>query len=170
MVTAVVNVEKDEMPNNFGWLQFEKKGLHELQKLALKSPAAMGTLMYMVNNMSRSNALVVSQSVIAKTLGIARPTASNAVRYLQAHNFIQIIKAGNATIYVVNTKVAWQGNRGERFAHFAADVIAVEADQEPDLIDDARPLKSVPVLHTGERILVGNEAIDPPDQGELLLP
>ena len=28
--------------NTFGWLQFEKRGIQELQKLALKAPMAMG--------------------------------------------------------------------------------------------------------------------------------
>ena len=56
------------------------------------------------------------------------------------------MKAGGATVYVVNSKVAWQGNRGERYAAFGADVLAIEAEQEQDLIDDPRPLKSVPKL------------------------
>ena len=49
-------------------------------------------------------------------------------------------------------------------------MLAIEAEQEQDLIDDPRPLKSVPKLIEGERLLVGNEPIDPPDQGELELP
>ena len=69
MVNAVVPSGK---PSGFGWLQFEKKGLQELQKLAIRSPAAMGTLLYLVNNMSRSNALVVSQTAIAAGIGAKR--------------------------------------------------------------------------------------------------
>ena len=167
MVNAVVPSRK---PGGFGWLQFEKKGLQELQKLAIRSPAAMGTLLYLVNNMSRSNALVVSQTAIAAGIGAKRESVNRALKYLREHNFIQSVKAGGATVYVVNSKVAWQGNRGERYAAFGADVLAIEAEQEQDLIDDPRPLKSVPKLIEGERLLVGNEPIDPPDQGELELP
>ena len=168
MVNAVVPSGK---PSGFGWLQFEKKkGLQELQKLAIRSPAAMGTLLYLVNNMSRSNALVVSQTAIAAGIGAKRESVNRALKYLREHNFIQSVKAGGATVYVVNSKVAWQGNRGERYAAFGADVLAIEAEQEQDLIDDPRPLKSVPKLIEGERLLVGNEPIDPPDQGELELP
>jgi hypothetical protein len=82
---------------------------------------------------------------------------------------VQIIKAGGVSVYVVNSRVAWQGERGARYAAFGADVIAIESEQTIDL-DDVTPLKSVPKLHDGERLLVGNEAIDPPDQGELELP
>ena len=46
-------VIKDENSKEgaFGWLQFEKKGLQELQRLALRAPMAMGVLLYLVNNM-----------------------------------------------------------------------------------------------------------------------
>lgn len=168
MVNAVVPLNK-EKPATFGWLQFEKKALGELTKLSMASPAAMGTLMYLVNNMSRSNALVVSQSAIAEGIGGKRGTVNKALKYLVDHNFVQIIKAGGVSVYVVNSRVAWQGERGARYAAFGADVIAIESEQTIDL-DDTKPLKSVPVLFDGERVLVGNENLDPPDQGELNLP
>lgn len=168
MVNAVVPLEK-EKPNTFGWLQFEKKALKELQDLAMRSPASMGTLMYMVNRMSRSNALVVSQQAIATELKTSRETVNKAIRFLVTHNFVQVIKAGGSSVYVVNSRVAWQGERGARYAAFGADVIALETEQTGEL-DNLPPLKGVPKLHEGERLLVGNEAIDPPDQGELDLP
>lgn len=168
MVNAVV--PNGEKPATYGWLQFEKKGIAELQKLAMKSPAAMGTLMYMVNHMSRSNALVVSQQAIAEGINAKRESVNRAVRYLAEHNFIQLIKAGGATVYVVNSRIAWQGERGARYAAFGADVVAIEAEQDPSTLDEAPPLKSVPVLHDGERLMVGNEPLDPPDQQEMYLP
>lgn len=168
MVNAVVPLGK-EKPNTFGWLQFEKKGLKELQKLATSSPAAMGTLMYMLNNMSRSNALVVSQKAIATELGLSIKSIGNSVKLLTEHHFIETIKVGNTSVYVVNSRVAWQGERGARYAAFGADVIALEIEQSGP-IDDLKPLKSVPRLHEGERLLVLNEPTEPPDQQELDLP
>lgn len=167
MVHAVVPL--GEKPATFGWLQFEKKALKELQTLAIKSPAAMGTLMYMVNRMSRSNALVVSQQAIADELGIKRESVNRAIKHLTEHNFVQVIKAGGASVYVVNSRVAWQGDRGARYAAFGADVIALESEQTGQ-IDNLPPLKGVPKLHEGERLMVGNEPIEPPDQQELELP
>jgi DNA-binding transcriptional MocR family regulator len=164
MVNAVVPM--GEKPATFGWLQFEKKAMKELQDLAMKSPPAMGTLMYMVNRMSRSNALVVSQQAIATELKTSRETVNKAIKFLTAHNFVQVIKAGGSTVYVVNSRVAWQGDRGARYAAFGADVIALETEQTAP-IDNLPPLKGVPKLHEGERLLVGNERIDPPDQGQL---
>jgi hypothetical protein len=167
MITSVMKTE-DSRPPTFGWLQLEKKVSQELQQLAFKHPMAMGTLMYLVNNMGRNNALAISQSAIAKKVQVSTRAIQGAIRLLADHRFIEIVKVGNLCIYRVNTRVAWQGNRGERFAHFAADVIAFENEQMGK-IGDLGPLKQMPVLETGERILVGNEPIDPPDQQEMEL-
>jgi len=169
MVNAVIPLGK-EKPATYGWLQLEKKAAQELQKLIQASPVAATTLMYMVNNMSRTNALVVSQQAIANAIGSKRESVNRAIRYLTEHHFIQVVKAAGASIYIVNSRVMWQGNRGARFAAFGADIIAIESEQDPEKMDDATPLKCVPHLVEGERVLVGNESIDPPDQGELELP
>lgn len=168
MVTAKIQ-DNDKKPSGLGWLQIEKKTAQELQKLAVKSPTAMGTLLYMVNHMSRSNGLVVSQQAIADSIGAKRQTVNQAIKYLTTHNFIQIVKVGSSTVYVVNSRVAWQGKRGERFATFSADVVALENEQIDD-IDSALPLKQVPKLMDGERVLIGNEDLPPPDQQEMNLP
>lgn len=166
MTRAVVTNEK---ASTFGWLQLEKKAAKELQDLAIKSPAAMGTLLYLVNNMGRDNALIVSQKAIAAALNISLKSVGNSVKLLNDHHFIQAIKVGNMTVYKVNSRVVWQGNRGARYAHFGAEVIALENEQD-SAIDDLPPLKNVPVLAESERVLIGNEPTDPPDQGELELP
>jgi hypothetical protein len=169
MTTAILKTE-DSRPATFGWLQVDKKVGNELQKLAVKHPAAMGTLMYLITNMGRNNALAVSQAVMAKKIGVKVLAVNRAIRLLDEHRFIEIVKVGNLCVYRVNTRVAWQGNRGERFAYFMADVIAFEGEQGGDSLDNLEPLKRVPVLDDGERYLVGNEPVDPPDQGELELP
>ena len=37
----------------------------------------------------------------------------------------------------------WQGNRGERYAAFGADIVAIESEQDPATIEQATPLKCV---------------------------
>ena len=153
-------VIKDENSKEgaFGWLQFEKKGLQELQRLALRAPMAMGVLLYLVNNMGRSNALAVSQGAMSKKLGISVRAVAGAVATLSNHNFIEVVKVGNMNVYRINSRVAWQGKRGERFAAFNAEILAFESEQ-PEGFDTLLPLKSVPQLQKGERLLVGNEEL-----------
>jgi len=126
--------------------------------------------MHMVENMSRSNAFMASQQSIAKALGVSTVGVKKAVAVLESSKFVQVIKIGTTNAYIVNTRVAWQGNRGARFAHFNADIVAYEYEQRGVDLDDTSPLNQLPVLEDGERLLVGNEEIDPPDQQEMELP
>lgn len=168
--TAKVALPDDDgRPNTFGWLQIEKKAASELKRLAIKSPIAMGSLMYMVERMSRSNSLMVSQKAIAKDLGVTDRSVRSAIALLEEHQFIEVTKVGTGAVYSVNTRVFWQGNRGARFAHFNAEVYAIESEQSTPL-DDRKSLKNVPKMMPGERLLVGNEELPPPDQQELPLP
>lgn len=166
--SAVLKTEGSR-PATFGWLQLEKKVGQELQRLALKHPAAMATLMYLANNMGRNNALAVSQAVIASKVGVKVLAVNRAIKLLDDHKFIEVVKVGNLCVYRVNSRVAWQGNRGEKYAYFSADIIAFEGEQTSD-IEALEPLKQVPVINDGERYLMGNEPIDPPDQQEMELP
>ena len=151
-------VIKDENSKEgaFGWLQFEKKGLQELQRLALRAPMAMGVLLYLVNNMGRSNALAVSQGAMSKKLGISVRAVAGAVATLSNHNFIEVVKVGNMNVYRINSRVAWQGKRGERFAAFNAEILAFESEQ-PEGFDTLPPLKSVPQPRKGNACSLGTK-------------
>jgi hypothetical protein len=168
-MSVIVKSEGDKSPS-FGWLQFEKAGIKELQKLAARAPMAMSVLLYLTSNMSRTNAIAVSQKAIAANGGMSLRAVTGAIKLLSDHRFIEVIKVGGLSVFRVNTRVAWQGNRGERYAHFTAEIVAMESEQPKGMIDFDAPLKSVPVLHEGERLLVGNEPLDPPDQQEMELP
>ena len=66
-------------------------------------------------------------------------------------------------VYRINSRVAWQGIRGARYTVFSAEILAFE-DEQPAGFDSKPDLKQVPQLHEGERLLVGNEPLPPPDQ------
>ncbi len=169
MSNISVPLENDKPPT-FGWLMIDKKPIQALQKLAVEQPVAMGMLMYLVGNMSRSNAVMASQQSIAKQLNVSSRSIKTAVAVLEERQFIQIVKIGTANAYIVNTRVAWQGKRAARYAHFHADILAYEVEQVAGKIDDKTPLQQFPKLEDGERYLVGNEPIEPPDQQEMDLP
>lgn len=117
-----------------------------------------------------TNAVVISFDAIAKTMNITDRTVKTAIKKLAEAKFIQILKSGSSNVYVINHQVAWQGSRGARFAAFGAELLVHEAEQNTsvdELIAEAKTLKTVPIMEFGERLLVGNEPIDPPDQGEM---
>ena len=124
--------------NTFGWLQFEKRGIQELQKLALKAPMAMGVLLYLVNNMGRDNALAVSQGAIAKEAGNIRPCCSWCSSNTGEPQLCRGSKVGNMNVYRINSRVAWQGIRGARYTVFSAEILAFEDEQPAGFDQQAR--------------------------------
>lgn len=154
MTSISVPIKDGEKSPTFGWLMIDKKPIQALKMLAIKHPIAMGCLMHFVENMSRSNAYMASQKSIAEQLGVSTVAVKKAVAVLDTGRFVQIVKIGTANAYVVNTKVAWQGRRGARFAHFHADLVAYENEQPKSKnLDDAEPLIQIPTTASDELLI-----------------
>lgn len=133
-----------------GWLQSDKDAHKAMWQLGVKHPSALAVLHFMISKMSRgANGVVISAAAISRQMGISARTAQAAVAVLQQNRFVQILKSGNANVYVINSKVAWQGHRGLRYASFNAQLIVDEQEQTKELekiLQEAEELLEVPVM------------------------
>jgi hypothetical protein len=157
-----------------GWLQSDKKAHQAMWQFGLKNPTGIAVLHFLTSRLNRgTNGVVISYEAISQAMGIAKRTAQNSIASLADAKFLQVLKSGKSNVYIINSQVAWQGVRGMRYAAFNAEIVVSEVEQIDDvdnLIAQGKELHSVPILDFGERLLVSNEAIDPPDQQELDLP
>ena len=113
-----------------------------------------------------TNALTISQAVLCKILGSSRTTIYRASKYLAENNYVQLIKTGNVTTYVVNEQVAFAGSPGQRKAVFSTTLVAHECEQDEGWAE-VKKLKSVPIIYSDERIVLGCDELPPPDQQDL---
>lgn len=113
-----------------------------------------------------SNAVTVSQAALGKILNLSRSTISRGSKYLADNKYVQIIKTGNVSTYVVNEQVAFAGSAGQRKAVFSSTVIAHECEQDEGW-EDVTKLKAVPVIYENERVFLGGDNQPPPDQTDL---
>lgn len=113
-----------------------------------------------------TNAVTVSQAALCKILNKSRATISRATKYLADKNYVQIIKTGNVSTYVVNEQIAFAGSVGQRKAVFSATIIAHESEQEEGW-DQVKKLKAIPVIYGDERPVLGLDDVPPPDQTDL---
>lgn len=156
-----------------GWLQSDKAAHQAMYKLGLKHPMALSVLHFMVYKLSRgTNGLVISAATLAKQMGISQRTVQNTIVILRDCKFVQVLKSGNVNVYIINSRVAWQGERGARYAAFNAQILVDEGEQaQPvdDLIRQADEMLQVPVMHFNEEIqLDAVEIPQAPQQGQLL--
>ena len=148
------------------WVQTERKTHEAWAKLISHKPRAAALAHILVAQMSHQNAVVVSQTVLAKLMGCSVETIKRAVRDLVAERWISVIRLGKGkeAAYVVNDRVAWGQARDQlRLSVFSAAVVADYDDQEAGLLGSGE-LRRIPTLFSGERQLPVGVGLEPPSQ------
>ena len=100
--------------------------------LMKKSPAAYRVLRFIAKNMDNYNALICSYTVFAETLGYSRQTIFSAIKLLKEKKFIDVVKSGNANVYLINKELYWH-SYGTNYARaeFGAKIIISADEQQP---------------------------------------
>lgn len=152
-----------------GYYMMSRQAEKNLRAIQRESPSAALVFSVIREHMQiGSNAVTVSQAALCKILNLSRSTISRASKYLSEKKYVQIIKTGNVSTYVVNERIAFAGSAGQRKAVFSATVIAHECEQEEGW-ESVGKLKAVPVIYEDERVYLGSDEIPPPDQKDLSL-
>ena len=154
------------------WVQTDRATHEDWARLSIKSPRASALLHLLAARVGDRNAVVVSQTVLAKMMGCNRRTIIRAVEDLIAGNWIEIRQIGDrgtVNAYVLNDRVAWHGARdGLRYSLFSANVLVSEEEQ-PDRVDLGKQpaLRTLPRLFADERQLPTGDGLPPPSEPTL---
>ena len=137
--------------------------------MSVKSPRASALLHLLVARIGQNNAVVASQTVLAKLMGCNRRTIVRAIQDLAEGKWIEVRQIGDrgtVNAYVINDRVAWHGPReGLRYSLFSATVIVAEEEQpDRELLGQQEPLVKIPRLFPGERQLPNGPGLEPPSQ------
>ena len=116
----LVAATKNRVPG--GYYMMSRAAEKNLRAIQRDNPTA--ALMFSVireHMQIGTNALTISQAALCKILGSSRTTIYRASKYLAENNYVQLVKTGNVTTYVVNEQVAFAGSAGQRKAVFFND-------------------------------------------------
>lgn len=154
------------------WVQVERAALERWSVLAAENPRAASVMMILVAQMGRHNALVISQSNLARLARCSVRTLQRALDVLRENLWVEVRQIGsNGTqnAYVVNDRVAWTGNRdGRRYSLFTAAVLLSDDEQpDRDQLGQMEPLEHVPAMFKGERQLPTGPGLPPISQPSL---
>lgn len=154
------------------FVQITRGYLKAQRELAKQSTPAWMMLSFLLERMNRANSVVVSQSALAELLGFARPTISKATQILVEQKWVEVTKIGTAYAYTVNSKVAWRGKQGQRWAIFNAAVVTVESEQNKNnfRVEHDYELRNIPVVRKKEVLIDDGSDLPPPDQKDLFPP
>ena len=161
--------EKEKELLNANFVQLNKTSLTDWRGLIRSNPVAVEIMYFFLEKMGRDNAVVCSYKVLEEITHTSRATVGRAIKALRSGNWVDTVKLGSATAYVVNEKVAWQTHASKRkYAIFSATVVATDSENKAiKRLDDQTKLRRVPIVMQHERGLVNDEDITPPDQKEL---
>ncbi|HCT5079050.1 TPA: hypothetical protein OTZ30_003726 [Vibrio cholerae] len=161
----LVAATKNRVPG--GYYMMSRAAEKNLRAIQRDNPTA--ALMFSVireHMQIGTNALTISQAALCKILGSSRTTIYRASKYLAENNYVQLVKTGNVTTYVVNEQVAFAGSAGQRKAVFSTTLVAHECEQDEGW-EEVKKLKAVPVIYEDERPILGSDKLPPPDQHDL---
>lgn len=161
----------DEEQKNINFVQFSRAVMADYRKLALKSPLAVSILTFFLEKMDRYNAIVCSYRVLEDVTGYSRRSVARAIGVLKSDRWIQAVKVGGTHAYLINSAAFWSTyNNRKKYSQFHALVIssAEEQDESQEVLDNLE-LKRLPIVdnRSGERVLLDNEELPPPDQQDL---
>jgi len=119
-----------------GFTQLNDAEIKNLRRLTLINPTATTIFLFLVEHMSRYNAVSCSHALLMKVTGKGRTTVSQAVSVLKNMNFIGIKKIGTAQVFHLNANVVWH-NYGDKvkFAELMAPIL-LDPDENPDMTED----------------------------------
>jgi hypothetical protein len=149
------------------WVQVERAALERWSKLAVINPRASSVLLTLISQVGRNNAIIASHANLARACGCSVSTLKRSISVLMKENWIEIRQigpTGTACAYIINDRVAWNGNRdGIRYSLFSATVL-ISDDEQPDKdkLGVQEPLTPIPSLYPGERQLPTGPGLPPP--------
>lgn len=126
--------EVEMVNDNFVQLYIDKLDL--IIEMMSENPTATKVFTWLLKQMDKRNALVVSQSALAEALGLAVRTVQYSIVYLKEKKAVAVLKSGNTNIYAVNAQIAWKSDaNGKKYALFDAAVYIAESEQDKPLFD-----------------------------------
>lgn len=126
--------EVETMNDNFVQLYIDKLDL--IIEMTGENPTAVKIFTWLLKQMDKRNALVVSQQALAEALGVGRTTVHYAVNYLKDKKAVAVFKSGSTNIYAVNAQIAWKSDaNGKKYALFDAAVYIADSEQDKPLFD-----------------------------------
>lgn len=102
-----------------------------IAKFYKMNPHALDILLFLINHMDGTNAVICSQVLLMDYFGLSRSTVVKCVQDLKEHGLICIAKTGSSNVYYLNDDLEWTSyDTNHKHCKFLANVILSYSEQE----------------------------------------
>lgn len=116
---------------NIDFVQIYRSHMQFTRELAVKEPKAFSLFWYLVEQMDKENALIISKETLASLSDCSVRTISRQLEILKREKFINIVKSGVNNVYLINASIAWTSDGSKKqYAKFKAQVVISEKEQQ----------------------------------------
>ncbi len=121
------NYEYEKFSPKF--LKVTPEHLKLMEKLMKKNLQAALMYNFFLDNMDKTNALIISYDAMEELFGKSRTTLWRYISFLVDEKVIEVHTTGQSNIYCINASLAWaQTEELKRFARFNASVVISEKE------------------------------------------
>lgn len=121
--------ERAKMDKNF--VKDFRDSLPAKRALNKENGWALMIFEFLKTNMDNYNAIMCSSAVLEEYFDISRSTVSLAIKALIKHKFVDVIKSGTSSVYLINTEIAWASWANQKeYASFTAKVLVSKSEQK----------------------------------------
>ncbi|MGL5844977.1 MAG: replication/maintenance protein RepL [Aeromonas hydrophila] len=114
----------DNNKKNDNFVQVYREWMPEIRWLMRNNPKAAELFMVFTEHMGTDNSIICSYEVIMEFLNVSKPTVSRAIKFLKENGFIDILKVGTSSVYIINHEVAWTtDNYKKKYAKMNSSVL-----------------------------------------------
>lgn len=102
-----------------------------IAKFYKMNPHALDILLFLINHMDGTNAVICSQVLLMDHFGLSRSTVVKCIQDLKEHGLICIAKTGSSNVYYLNDDLDWTSyDTNHKHCKFPANVILSYSEQE----------------------------------------
>lgn len=118
------------------FIQMNCDDIGYLAKLNKVNPPALSILLFILDHMDGTNALICSYAVFEEALEYSRAAVAKGIKFLKDNNFIRTAKTGNAVVYYLNTEIGWKSwGTGYQYAEFNAKILLSKSENYDKVSD-----------------------------------
>ena len=102
-----------------------------IAKFYKMNPHALDILLFLINHMDGTNAVICSQVLLMDHFGLSRSTVVKCIQDLKEHGLICIAKTGSTNVYYLNDDLDWTSyGTNNKYSKFPANIVLTYSEQD----------------------------------------
>lgn len=132
LIQDVNKIQQDKRNSSLqGLMQINSEDPSFIAKFNKINPHALNILLFLIEHMKGSDAVICSQVLLMEFFGLSRSTVVKCIQDLKDHGLINIAKTGSSNVYFLNDNLIWKPcGTNSKYCELSANIVLSYSEQE----------------------------------------